>query len=47
MFADNENNLIFQEDCSEIIEVAETEDDLTVLQQQCPIQLENCKEEEV
>ena len=37
----------FQEDCSEIIEVAETEDDSNVLQQQCPAQLQNCKEEEV
>ena len=40
-------HLQFQEDCSEIIEVAETEDDSNVLQQQCPVQLADCKEEEV
>ena len=38
---------VFQEDCSEIIEVAETQDDTDVLQQQCPAMLKNVREEEV
>lgn len=36
-----------EEDYSEIIEVAETEDDSNVLEQQCPPQLKDFKEEEV